>query len=648
MDERATRGSSIGVGVSLVMGVGLVVLLLWMTHDDMTGDGAPIARAADPVRLTASNGHTYCVTLESGGPYPGCDQVFASVQAAVDAAGGGDVIKIATGIYTSVHSHSTPPGYISPPSSGLITQAVYIDKDITIRGGYTITDGFAAPPNATANPTTLDAQQHGRAVFVAGDIRATVEGLRITNGNASGLGGHKSGDAGGALYILSATATISSNSVFANNADNGGGLFLYNGDVMITNSRITSNTAWYLGGGLSLERGNVTLSGSTISGNVASTDGGGLHLRLGGATLTSNAIVSNTALYGGGLCLQEVDGVTLSGNTFARNTARTGGGLFAYEDDSFASSGDTFFANTAHGSGGGAYLDEDTRATLNGITVISNTAGRGGGGLVMGEDTRVTLRQSTVASNTAVLDGGGLLVVDNYDATLIDNTITGNRSDAAGGGLYACFFSVVTLDSNTVVSNSARYGGGLFFSESWATLTNNIVADNWASVAGSGLYVDDSSSLELLHTTVARNQGGDGSGLLVTGVGWSYSTVAMTNTILVGHTIGVTATTGNAITLQATLWGTGTWANEADWGGAGTVVTGKINVRGEPAFVDPDAGDYRIAADSAAIDEGICTGVRIDIEGQPRPLRAPDLGADEYWPPGTPKRSYLPLILWDS
>lgn len=63
MDERATRGSSIGVGVSLAMGVGLVMLLLWMTHDDMTGDGAPIARAADPVRLAASNGATYCVTL---------------------------------------------------------------------------------------------------------------------------------------------------------------------------------------------------------------------------------------------------------------------------------------------------------------------------------------------------------------------------------------------------------------------------------------------------------------------------------------------------------------------------------------------------------------------------------------------------------
>jgi uncharacterized repeat protein (TIGR01451 family) len=736
MNERTTKGPLIGV--SLVMGVGLVVLLLWMARADVTGDPVPIARAADPAKLTLGASDVYCVALEGGGPYSGCDQVFTGVQSAVDAASGGEIIKIAAGVYTGVQSRPAPPGYLFPPPSGLIAQVAYVDKAVAMQGGYTITNGFADPPDATANPTTLDAQGQGRAIFIAGDVRLTVEGLRITGGDADGLGGYMLGDAGGGVYVLSTTATISNNRMFGNSAGNGGGLFLYHSDAtvvsntvtyntassrggglgllgsdatidgnMITDNiaasggglglhwsdatvvgnTVTSNTAQYLGGGLSLERsdatlsgntivantsqrdgggltlsscsamltgntiasnvafeacgglcvdgGDATLSGNTISNNTAGTSGGGLRLRFGDATLTGNTIASNTAQCGGGLFLEEVDEVTFSGNMVVSNTAAasSGGGLFVDDGRKITSNGDTFTANTAHWSGGGLYMGNDTRATFTKITVISNTAAASGGGLVLGEDTYVTLRQSTVASNTAAASGGGLLVVDNYDATLIDNIIIGNQADTAGGGLYACFWSIVTLDGNVVLSNTARYGGGLYLQESQATLTNNIVADNQAGVAGSGLYVDD-SSLELLHTTIARNGGGDGSALLVTDTGWPDSTVAMTNTILVGHTVGVTVTAGNTVTLQATLWGTGTWANTVDWGGAGAVLTGTpaYNYWEAPAFADPDAGDYHIRSGSAAIDAGVDAGIYDDMDGQGRPhYGGCDLGADEWW-----------------
>ena len=127
------------------------------------------------------------------------------------------------------------------------------------------------------------------------------------------------------------------------------------------------------------------------------------------------------------------------------------------------------------------------------------------------------------------------------------------------------------------------------------------------------------SSLSLLHTTIARNHGGDGSGIHVAGAG---STVALTNTILVSHTVGITVAAGNTATLEATLWGTGTWANLTDWGGAGTIRTGTINLWGDPAFVDPDAGDYHIRFGSAAIDAGVDAGVTQDIDGERRPMGA--------------------------
>jgi uncharacterized repeat protein (TIGR01451 family) len=106
----------------------------------------------------------------------------------------------------------------------------------------------------------------------------------------------------------------------------------------------------------------------------------------------------------------------------------------------------------------------------------------------------------------------------------------------------------------------------------------------------------------------------------------------MTNTILVSHTIGITVTVGNTATLQATLWGTGTWSNSVDCGGMGAVFTGTLayNYWEAPAFVAPDAGDYHITLASAALDAGVNTGVSADIDGDPRPQGSGyDLGADE-------------------
>ncbi len=104
----------------------------------------------------------------------------------------------------------------------------------------------------------------------------------------------------------------------------------------------------------------------------------------------------------------------------------------------------------------------------------------------------------------------------------------------------------------------------------------------------------------------------------------------MTNTILVGHKIGIGVALGSSATLEGTLWGSGTWANGTDWGGDGSVVTGDVDIWGDPAFVDPDGGDYHIGPKSAAIDAGIDAGVNSDIDGNSRPIGAAyDIGADE-------------------
>ena len=106
------------------------------------------------------------------------------------------------------------------------------------------------------------------------------------------------------------------------------------------------------------------------------------------------------------------------------------------------------------------------------------------------------------------------------------------------------------------------------------------------------------------------------------------------------HTIPYyfTVTAGNRATLEATLW----YSNGQDTGGTGTILTGTVNIYGDPVFVDPGAGDYHIGLGSAAINAGVDAGVNTDIDGDPRPIGAGfDIGADEYFP----MVIYLPIVL---
>lgn len=85
-------------------------------------------------------------------------------------------------------------------------------------------------------------------------------------------------------------------------------------------------------------------------------------------------------------------------------------------------------------------------------------------------------------------------------------------------------------------------------------------------------------------------------------------TVVLSNTVLVSHTVGIHVSSDSTATLEATLWGSGPWANTTDWAGGGTILTGTINLWGPPAFLNPAASNYHISAGSAAVDGGWMPG----------------------------------------
>ncbi len=253
-------------------------------------------------------------------------------------------------------------------------------------------------------------------------------------------------------------------------------------------------------------------------------------------------------------------------------------------------------------------------------------------------------------TNGSTGDLGGAIYAYRARPIISDCQIYSNTA-SNGGGVLFWRSDGTRLARNAVYSNTAGgNGGGLFFWDSDATAINIMVTDNVVEGLGStgaGVNVY-SSTIELLHATLARNRGGGGHGLYVV----STSTLTATNTILVSHSIGINVGGGSkpsTATLTATLWGTGTWANGNDWFSGGSLSVGTHNLWDEPGFADPDMGDYHIGQGSAAVNRGIDAGVDQDIDNDPRPDWCFfDIGADELSTGLACRHCYLPLLLRNS
>jgi len=373
--------------------------------------------------------------------------------------------------------------------------------------------------------------------------------------------------------------------------------------------------------------------------------GGGVYVLSATTTLNGCQIATNTALFGGGIFMYQSDGSTLGNNTIRDNVADYAGGGVYLELSPDATLKDNVVQDNIAYAGGGIGLVSSAHATLQGNVVRSNvvsgnSASLGGGvALVLSDNT--VLSDNVIQGNTASVTapsgwayGGGIYQDQNANVTLSRNAILSNTADY-GGGVLVWHAVDATLSGNTLLGNVAEAGGGiLLWNNSNATLDNNVIADNWAGTAGSGICIL-ASTARLRHDTLARNTGS--SGLEVSEFDGSTSRVTLTNTMLVSHAAAVMVAASSAVTLDGVLW----YGNGINIGGAGSLVVTHA-ISGSPAFA---ADGYHLMAGSAAQDNGVMTaGVLQDIDGEPR-LDRPDLGADEYWPPGALRFVYLPLVI---
>ncbi len=329
-----------------------------------------------------------------------------------------------------------------------------------------------------------------------------------------------------------------------------------------------------------------TIDGFIITGGNANNEaigagrGGGI-LSLNASPVIQNNVITNNIAY---------TGTTPWG--------RGGGMCLAYAPASTIISGNLVLSNTAsttyYGLGGGLDFSRSAARVI-GNEIRHNTAGRGGAGVYLNESHGMIFSENQVISNT----------------TTVSPTLT-----AIGGGFYIEYSSPFTL-------------------------TNNVIAQNYANTRGGGLYVyghgDYDSTGELVNNTIAQNNlGGGGEGVYLTGA----STLTLTNNIVVSHTWGIYASGSSTATARYTLF----YGNTDDTGGHG-VINSTNAVIGDPLFANPTGWDYHLRTDSPCIDAGDPAGVPpappTDIDGDPRPIGARvDIGADEYR-----YTIYLPIVM---
>jgi hypothetical protein len=642
---------SVAVGSALLA---LLFTILWL------GEPARAMRAsAGPAGLLSVR--RVCA---SGCPY-------TSVQAVVDAAAPGDVIEIATGVYTGV------------TQTGGQSQIAYITKSLTLRGGYSA-DFTAWSP--TTYSTTLDAQDAGRVIYARGPISLTLDGLRLIHGyhqNAGGgiyaanvdvrllnslVGSNRlaAGDGIG-LHIAGGSLILRDSAVQENRpnwgdiwAASGGGIYASGATVELYDSLIMSNTAavsnWQTlgrGGGVFLDNCASLLQRVTFRGNTGSTGtkgrGGGLGTQTGSLRLLDSTFAGNVAAAadggaGGGAYLR-TNYALVSGNAFTGNAASqaagltgSGGGLDIGNSWESATSimGVTVTHNLLQGNaardGGGMVAKTAVVLTVEDNRLIGNRAETGGGLSVlaksdMGAPSAVSVRGNLFQDNTATNNGGGALVFGAVD--VLSNRFFNNRANASGGAIYQGENSrgdnaSAVYAGNLLIGNSANEGGGLYTRPEYSenlniTYRNMAFLGNTATSTGSGIFIRRYAKppMDFKHLTLSGNTGGDGAMVYVV-----MGRVNFTNTILYSGTVGVKVNSGpvrldhvlryNVITPTAGL----SWA-----------LQDTAPITAPPAFA---ADGYHLTNASAAIDAGPGAGVSDDIDGQPRPLgTAPDIGADE-------------------
>ncbi|MCB0190736.1 MAG: right-handed parallel beta-helix repeat-containing protein [Anaerolineae bacterium] len=382
----------------------------------------------------------------------------ATVQQAIDAADAGDEIRVASGRYTDTNSRTE-----DVPR----TQAIYLNKSVTLQGGFTTTNWVAA--DAVSNPTIIDAQGAGRVLRVPGNVTivATVSGFHMMGGTATDDNG------GGAVLNVNGTLILENNQIYGNEVNSSG--LIGGGGVAQRNS--TASTS--------------LLHNRIYSNTVVGSDarGGGVNIISGTFVLQANEIFSNTAdsIGGGVIVLDSVVGSSENNLIYNNTSLSGGGGGIAIGSGNVTIINDTVYGNNAPlGNGGGIFVGGASTANvaITNTLIVSNTANSGGG--IFGSAVGVESVAYTTLSGNAP---------DNFAGTMA-NPIPGDNNNTT----YPEFVDPPNFDLHLSPSSPAINSG------TDVALTFDFEGEG--RPFGSGFDRGADEAIDALATCFARVEGG--------------------------------------------------------------------------------------------------------------------------------------------
>ena len=333
-------------------------------------------------------------------------------------------------------------------------------------------------------------------------------------------------------------------------------------------------------------RGFTITGGFGEPGSMGAGPGGGVLIENASVLIEACTLIGNTGILGGAVSILKGGEAIIRGTRFEANTGFHGGGLYV-EQGKVTIEESEFHGNTSTSFGGALAIFWLSESTISDTSFTGNKSGSFG---------------AAIYTNHATIDFQRLLIADNGETEALEDGVSFIVSPFGGGGIYTTSTNG-RVQSSRILRNSAVNGTGLYIAESGTIeVVNTLIADNGALCGcGLGAIYASSSNPVITNSTVVGNGG-------FFGVYTTYNAFpTVTNSIFAGQVNnldsqnpfgGNGSTTATYSLLQGTII-----SNDPE---SGNIIT--------PGFPLLDAAnDYAPLAGSAAIDAGNNTALPADI-----------------------------------
>lgn len=414
------------------------LLTAWVTEDATTE--LKIVQAP----ASASESFTYYVKADGDGLAEGFTwETATTLPTAIERAADGDKICIAAGTYS--------PITLITGGESEQERTFEIHSNFSIEGGYPADAVTGAVADPSANETVFDGLGTSYHVVTVTAVKSTqpavLKNITITGGRSHSTTETIQRPAGASLV----------------DAAYGGGLYIGNSKVEMSNCTVQNNAACHAAGCFIAPGAEVTIDACVFQNNAADSNGGGVWNSGGTVIMTNSTIAKNTSGHqaagyysidaAGALSINRIYNCDFYNNDCTlKNEKRSGGALYIRANSDAVFVNCTFTGNKA--GWGGVISGHGTSAMPSNTTFISctmtgNHANNGGGGLfAYNAGAQINAYNCIVSGNTSsgyAAESGTLEGIDASRIKVAESILGSSLVDNAGGQVGGWSFSPASM-----------------------------------------------------------------------------------------------------------------------------------------------------------------------------------------------------------